>query len=135
MAKIGNYKIEKESQLNLQKILKIAVVTEWILAIAYLPASKNNTWVSDVNIVVSLTTGPWVVGYIISSIGVFFLKPWGKWSYITLYAFNLVLGLFTGPIVEQANALANVISNSSEIAAIIIICMLLFANVIPKKKT
>ncbi len=120
--------------MNLQKILRIAVVAAWILVIAYIPASKGATWVTDVSVVVSLTAGPFLVAYIISTIGLFFFKPWAKWSYISLIAFTIVLGLFTGPISEHRPDMAKVIGVLNSITTIVILCLLLFTNVISKKK-
>ncbi len=121
--------------MNLRKVLRTAVVVEWFLLLAYISVSyKRTTWVKEVNIVVSLTTDLCVVVYIISSIGLFFFKPWAKWSYISLYAFNLVLGLFTGPISEHRPDMAKVIGVLYGITTIFILCMLLFTNVISKKK-
>ncbi len=67
-------------------------------------------------------------------VGLFFFKPWAKWSYISLYAFNLVLGLFTGPLYGHMPDMAKVIGRLESITTIVILCMLLFTNVISKKK-
>lgn len=127
-------KMNKNNTINLRRILRTVVVAEWLLMIAYTPASKGTTWVTDVNVVVSLTMDLCVVVYIISSIGLFFFKPWAKWAYISLFVFSIVLGLFTGPLSEHKPDMAKVIGGLNSITTIVILCMLLFTNVISKKK-
>ncbi len=120
--------------MDLRKILRIALVAEWILVIVNIPASKDNTWVSDVNAIVSLTTGPLILGYLISSIGLFFIKSWAKWSYTIFVVINLLLGFFTGPISVHKHAFSNIIGYLSLIVTAIILYLLFFTNVMPKKK-
>lgn len=128
-------KMNKNNTINLRRILRTVVVAEWLLMIAYISVSYNRTtWVTDVNVVVSLTMGLCVVVYIISSIGLFFFMPWAKWAYISLFVFSIVLELFTGPLSVHRPDMAKVIGGLSPITAIVILCMLLFTNVISKKK-
>ncbi len=121
--------------MNLRKVLRAAVVVGWLLFIIYLIVSyKRTTWVTDVNVVFSLTAGPCNIAYIISTIGLFFYKPWAKWTYISLFVFNTVLGFFTGPLYGHTSDMAKVIGRLESITTIVILCMLLFTNVISKKK-
>ena len=128
-------KTNKNNTINLRRILRTAVVVEWLLGMAYIAVSYNRTaWVTDVNGVVLFTNDLCVAVYIISSIGLFFFKPWAKWAYISLFVFSIVLGLFTGPLSEHKPDMAKVIEGLSSITTIVILCMLLFTNVISKKK-
>ncbi len=116
-------------------MLRIAIVVEWLLLIAYTTVSyKRTTWVTDVNVVVAWTTGPCILVYIISSVGLFFFKLWAKWSYISLFVFNTVLSFLTEPISVDRPDITKVIGVLYTITIIFILCMLLFTKVISKKK-
>ncbi len=122
--------------MNLQRTLRIALVAEWLLIIAYVILFyKRTTWVTDVNVVFKLTTVPWLLASIISYIGLFFFKPWAKWTYLLLFAFNMVLDSFTGPLSEHRPDMAKVFGGFSSITTIVILYILLFTDVIPRKNS
>ncbi len=120
--------------MDVRKILKTVVAINWIINIAYLYASKDSTWVSDVGIVLSLLIPITLIAYIILTIGLFFIKPWAKWPFTILVAIDLILTYFGGPLSVHKSNLVKVIGYLEAIDTIVILCLLFFTNVMPKKK-
>ncbi len=135
--------------MNLQKILRVAVVLHGLLIIvsipvskildAYLPIQLRNykLWVheqgyTNVEFAIMLIATIVCVGHIISSIGLFFLKPWAKWPYSVCVLLILIISLFLRPTVEHA--LTNPIGGVSSMASGVILYMLFFTDVISKKR-
>ncbi len=134
--------------MDLRKRLRIAVVVQWFLIIvsipvtrildAYLPIQLRNykLWVNEqgynnVEFAIMLVATIVCVVHIISSIGLFFLKPWAKWYYCTCIALFLIISLFLRPTVEHA--LTNPIGGVSSMASGVVLYMIFFTNVISKK--
>jgi uncharacterized membrane protein (DUF2068 family) len=136
--------------LDLQKILRIAVVLHGLLIIvcipvsrildAYLPIQLLNykLWVHEqglINVELSIIPPLVIIAcvcHLISSIGLFFFKPWAKWAYSACIALVLILLPFMGPRVEHA--LTQPIEGVQTMATGVILYMIFFTNVIPKKK-
>jgi len=89
---------------------------------------QGDTNVETAIMVVATIVG---VGHIISSIGLFFLKPWAKWSYSALTASVLILSAFLRPTVEHA--LTTPFESISTMASGVILYLIFFTNVIPSQ--
>jgi len=135
--------------MNLRKILRIAVIVQLLPTIGYMYASnKINTYLpvqlqdykmlvheqdlSSVEYAIMMVGVIALVGYVISSIGLFFIQPWAKWTYVTLIAVTFVISPFTGPMVEHA--LSSISGTISGFARGATLYMLFFTDVISKKK-
>ncbi len=134
--------------MDLRKKLRIAVVLHLLFIIvsipvskildAYLPIQLRNykLWVNEqgynnVEFAIMLVATIVCVVHIVSSIGLFFLKPWAKWYYCTCVALILIISLFLRPTVEHA--VINPIGGVSYIASGVVLYMIFFTNVISKK--
>ncbi len=119
-----------EIELNFRTILKTAVVTQWLILIVYVCVSRDTTWRSDIGVLESVLNTLIVIACTISSIGLFFIKPWAIWLYTILFAIGLVLDFVYGPIAEYKSDLAIVIGYLSDIPSfvIIILCVLFLVN-------
>ncbi len=130
--------------MNLRKVLRVSVVVQLLLSmiyyivskklIVYLPKELRDYEMSlykqestniDLLIMVILVT--MILGQLISLIGLFFILPWAKWFYTTVFVIMLIFALFMGPTVDHA--LGNIIGSLSSIATGIIFCLLFFTNV------
>lgn len=109
--------------MEMRKVLRVAIVAEWILVAVtltlsavlerFLPAplqdylkaqSHLDLGVSDLLILAGL--GIFLVGFLTSTIGLFAGRPWARWVYLGAEILGCVLMLFMGPNVGHMAASA-----------------------------
>ena len=129
--------------MKLKKVLRTAIIADWVTVLLYLFATitletdlpahlqEYNHWLNEVEIIATteiVVTILLIIAVLITSIGLFFFKPWAKQTYLIITIIGFVINpLIYLPVVEHA--LSSSIADISSLIVGFILALLYFTDV------
>ncbi len=129
--------------MKLKKVLRTAIIAEWVISLLYifatltletdLPAHVQEyiQWLDEVEVIATteiVVLILFIIAALITSIGLFFFKPWAKQTYLIITITGFVIGpLISTQVVEHG--LASSIGDISSLIAGFILALLFFTDV------
>ncbi len=129
--------------MKLKKVLRTAIIAEWVISLLYLFATLNLEtdlpahvqeyiqWLDEVEVIATteiVVLILFIIAALITSIGLFFFKPWAKQTYLIITITGFVIGpLISTQVVEHG--LASSIGDISSLIAGFILALLFFTDV------
>ena len=129
--------------MKLKKVLRTAIIAEWVISLLYifatltletdLPAHVQEyiQWLDEVEVIATTEIVVLILFFIaalITSIGLFFFKPWAKQTYLTITIIGFVIGpLISTEVVEHG--LASSIGDIHSLIPGFILALLFFTDV------
>ncbi len=129
--------------MKLKKVLRTAIIAEWVISLLYifatltletdLPAHVQEyiQWLDEVEVIATteiVVLILFIIAALITSIGLFFFKPWAKQTYLIITITGFVIGpLISTQVVEHG--LASSIGDISSLIPGFILALLFFTDV------
>jgi hypothetical protein len=129
--------------MKLKKVLRTAIIAEWVISLLYifatltletdLPAHVQEyiQWLDEVEVIATteiVVLILFIIAALITSIGLFFFKPWAKQTYLIITITGFVIGpLISTQVVEHG--LASSIGDIPSLIAGFILALLFFTDV------
>ena len=129
--------------MKLKKVLRTAIIAEWVISLLYifatltletdLPAHVQEyiQWLDEVEVIATteiVVLILFIIAALITSIGLFFFKPWAKQTYLIITITGFVIGpLISTQVVEHG--LASSIGDIPSLIAGFLLALLFFTDV------
>ena len=129
--------------MKLKKVLRTAIIAEWVIGLLYLfatitletdlPAHLQEyiLWLDEVEVMATteiVVTILLIIASLITSIGLFFFKPWAKQTFLIITIIGFVIGPLIVPQVVE-HGLASGIGDISSLIVGFILALLYFTDV------
>ena len=129
--------------MKLKKVLRTAIIAEWVISLLYLFATLNLEtdlpvhvqeyiqWIDEVEVIATteiVVLILFIIAALITSIGLFFFKPWAKQTYLII----TIIGFLISPLIESQvieHGLSSSIGDISNVITGFILALLYFTDV------
>jgi len=129
--------------LELKKVLRAAIIAEWVISLLYLFATLNLEtdlpvhvqeyiqWLDEVEVIATteiVVLILFIIAALITSIGLFFFKPWAKQTYLIITIIGYVISPLISPQVVE-HGLTSTIGDILSLIPGFILALLFFTDV------
>lgn len=129
--------------MELKKVLRAAIIAEWVISLLYLFATLNLEtdlpvhvqeyiqWLDEVEVIATteiVVLILFIIAALITSIGLFFFKPWAKQTYLII----TIIGYVISPLISPQVVEHGLTSSIGDILSLIpgfILALLFFTDV------